>query len=275
MISVIVPVRGGAELLSRQLERLLDQDRSAAYEVLVSNNSADEAISAVCRRWATTFPDLQVIDSSDRPGASGARNRAAEVARGDRLLFCDADDEVGEEWLRRLADGLENADIVAGSIDLVGGADEASWRGGLGIHGFLPYGLGANLAVRAALFRDLGGFDESLLLGEDLDLCWRAQLRGARFTFVPEANVRKRRREGLAAAWRQHFDFGLIDAELYRRFRAHGMPRRVRQALRAYAWLAVRAPLLWRPVVRERWTRVAARRSGRLRGSLRCKVAYP
>ena len=45
--------------------------------------------------------------------------------------------------------------------------------------------------VRADLFRALGGFDPEMpLFGEDVDLCWRAQVAGARVVVAPAARVR-------------------------------------------------------------------------------------
>ncbi|HYA68318.1 MAG TPA: glycosyltransferase family 2 protein, partial [Acidimicrobiales bacterium] len=47
--------------------------------------------------------------------------------------------------------------------------------------------------VRADLFAELGGFDPDIfVLGEDLDLCWRAQVAGARVIVAPAARVRHR-----------------------------------------------------------------------------------
>ncbi len=51
---------------------------------------------------------------------------------------------------------------------------------------------GATL-VRADLFEELEGFDPSIVaMGEDLDLCWRAQVVGARIVVAPDARVRHR-----------------------------------------------------------------------------------
>ena len=50
---------------------------------------------------------------------------------------------------------------------------------------------GGCILVRADLFRALGGFDPDIeLFGEDVDLCWRAQVAGARVLVVPSARVR-------------------------------------------------------------------------------------
>jgi hypothetical protein len=56
--------------------------------------------------------------------------------------------------------------------------------------------------VRADLFADLGGFDPDIfVMGEDLDLCWRAQIAGARVLVAPQARVRHL--EVLASGHRQ------------------------------------------------------------------------
>jgi GT2 family glycosyltransferase len=53
----------------------------------------------------------------------------------------------------------------------------------------------ACLLVRADLFRALGGFDPTISFhGEDIDLCWRAHLTGARVIVAPDARVRHRER---------------------------------------------------------------------------------
>jgi GT2 family glycosyltransferase len=64
--------------------------------------------------------------------------------------------------------------------------------------------------VRADLFTELGGFDPDVfVMGEDLDLCWRAQIAGARVLVAPQARVRHL--EVLASGRRQLPDAVLVD----------------------------------------------------------------
>ncbi|HXQ60083.1 MAG TPA: glycosyltransferase family 2 protein, partial [Acidimicrobiales bacterium] len=64
--------------------------------------------------------------------------------------------------------------------------------------------------VRADLFAELGGFDPDIfVMGEDLDLCWRAQIAGARVVVAPQARVRHL--EVLASGRRQLPDSVLVD----------------------------------------------------------------
>ena len=51
----------------------------------------------------------------------------------------------------------------------------------------------ACLLIRSDLFRELGGFNRQIdFFGEELDLCWRAHLSGARVLIVPSAKARHR-----------------------------------------------------------------------------------
>jgi len=54
----------------------------------------------------------------------------------------------------------------------------------------IAYASGAALAIRTALFRELGGFTERYFLyQEDLELCWRVRMRGLRVVLEPGADV--------------------------------------------------------------------------------------
>lgn len=69
---------------------------------------------------------------------------------------------------------------------------------------------GACTLIRADLFTHLGGFDPTIqLVGEDLDLCWRAHLAGARVIVAPAARVRHR---GELAARRPDLDVPRVAA---------------------------------------------------------------
>ena len=96
---------------------------------------------------------------------------------------------------------------------------------------------GATL-VRADLFDELGGFDASIVaMGEDLDLCWRAQVIGARIIVAPDARVRHL--EQLAAGIRP-LDPGLARSDpTGRRDRAPSHPVTLQELQRRHELLAV------------------------------------
>ncbi|MET8542306.1 glycosyltransferase family A protein [Kitasatospora sp. NPDC004799] len=61
------------------------------WEVVVDNRSSDDTV-ATALRWADRLPDLRVVAAPTRAGINHARNAGATAARGDVLVFCDADD---------------------------------------------------------------------------------------------------------------------------------------------------------------------------------------
>ena len=108
--------------------------------------------------------------------------------------------------------------------------------------GFLPAGLGANLAVRREAFESVGGFAEELLIGEDIDLCWRLQLEGYRFVIEFGAVVAKRERPGFQEVFRQAAAYGRSGPALYRRHRRTGAKRNLGGAAKSWLWLVVLSP---------------------------------
>lgn len=223
-VSVVVPARDAAATLGGQLAALARQDVDFGWEVLVCDNGSSDGTLAVARGWKDALPGLRIIDASGRRGAAAARNAGAAAAAGGLLLFCDADDEVADGWLAAMAEALADAEAVAGArrYDRLNaepfGPDD--WTDPLFTVPYAP-GLPAassnNLGVRRAVFDELGGFDETLRTGEDVDLCWRVQLAGYRLAGEPRAVVDVRRRTGLVAVLRQFYGYGLGDAALMRK----------------------------------------------------------
>jgi glycosyltransferase involved in cell wall biosynthesis len=279
VISVIVPVRNGQPWLEDQIRALVDQEYEGEWELVVADNGSTDDSPEVARRWSERHPLIRCLDASTLHGAPAARNAGVRAARGELLLFCDADDVVQPGWLAACARALEEVDVVAGVFDfwslnglLASPPKPASMRQ----LGFLPAGLGANLAVRRVAFEAVGGFTEELLIGEDIDLCWRLQGEGYRFVIEFGAVVAKRERPGFQEVFRQAAAYGRSGPALYRRHRTQGARRNLGGAAKSWLWLILLSPGLARPgSQRLDWARAAGMRSGRLAGSVRERVFFP
>lgn len=68
------------------------------YEILLIDDGATDGSGAVCDSLATRYPEVRVIHQSNA-GASAARNRGIREARGEFLLFLDADDSIDSDAL--------------------------------------------------------------------------------------------------------------------------------------------------------------------------------
>ena len=191
--SVIVPVWRQWPLVPALLEGLAGQSLAAAdFEVILVNNEAPVAAPGIA------LPGNAGIVDCAAPGSYRARNAGAAAARGAWLVFTDADCRPDPGWLAAFAAAAEAAPaaVLAGPVrmtapsrpnafaiyDLVRGIPQARYvaRG---------YGTTANLAVAAAPFRALGGFEDGRFSGGDATFCRRAGRAGHPVRLVPEAVV--------------------------------------------------------------------------------------
>ena len=278
MISVVIPVRDGMPWLEEQLRALDAQRCEEAFEVIIADNGSTDGSLAFASDWSETHRNVRVVDASGLAGTSAARNAGVVVASGEYLAFCDADDVVLAGWLAACVTALRAGDVAAGRFDFwslndIPPADPmppATRQ-----LGFLPAGLGANLAVRRDAFDAVGGFDEQFVPGEDIDLCWRLQLQGYTFVDAPGAVVAKRARSDFWSAFHQAYTYGQCGPLLHRRYRASGARRDVRGALKSWLWLLLSFPRVAQPSRRIEWARGAGLRLGRLVASYRLRVLFP
>jgi mycofactocin system glycosyltransferase len=206
-VTVVVPVRDRPGELAACLASL----RAVRYPgrlldiVVVDDGSA---------RPPVVPDDVRLLRLPASLGPAGARNAGARAARGDVLAFVDSDCLVDPGWLEALVPELDDPEVAA-----VGGriaaASERSWleryeavrspldlgpaRAAAGPGRPVPYLVTANLVVRRADFEEVGGFDERLRWGEDVELCWRLHRAGRRLVYEPAGRVRHRHRDGVRA----------------------------------------------------------------------------
>lgn len=282
LISVVIPVLDGEAHIGEQLEALAAQTYDGPWELVVADNGCTDGTIAVVESWSDRIPALRVADARRMRGINHARNAGTGAARGDFLAFCDADDVVGPGWLSALAAAAPGNDLVGGrnEWDALNDPTVIAWRPSgpmtelMRDHGFLPYTPGGNMGVWASVAHELG-WDESYRFGgSDQEFAWRAQLRGYRVAFAPDALVQLRFRGSISETARQSYRYGRAGARLHRSFRDAGIPRPDnRGALRRWRQLATEVPDLWGTRERRgKWVRRAAFRTGRLVGSVRART---
>lgn len=139
--------------------------------------------------------------------------------------------------------------------------------------GYLAEVSGGNMAVQRQAFDRVGGFDEAMLIGQDIDFAWRVQLSGGTVGFSATSVVHYRFRLG----WRyfsRYVQYGHAQTDHYDRFRSMGMPRHPWSGMARLFLAVVSWPLvLYRPM-RYRWLTSAGVSVGRLLGSIRHRSLY-
>lgn len=285
-LSVVVPCFNAAATLGTQLEALAGQQWEGPWEVVVADNGSRDGSRELAAGFETRFPGFRLVDASDRRGPAHARNAGARAARGDALLFCDADDEVAPGWLAAMGRALQRHGLVASRYET--GKLNPPWvqrihanPQGEGVNPytyppFLPHAGGGGLGVRRELHEAVGGFDEEMPALEDTDYCWRLQLAGTELAFVPEAVVHVRYRHTLGGIFRQAVGYGEHNVLIYKRYRDRGMPR-LGWAPGAARWakLVLTAPRVLTARGRSAWIWQAGWRLGRIKGCLKYRVVAP
>lgn len=100
LLSVIVPVYNGTRVLPRALEALVASDLPrSCWELIVVNDGSTDETGTLAARWA----DVLVHIPGSPHGPAYARNRGVEAARGEVVVFVDADVVVHPDALRRFA----------------------------------------------------------------------------------------------------------------------------------------------------------------------------
>lgn len=216
-VSVVMPVGSIEPELGDQLAALSMQTYTGPWELVLSLNAPDARAELEQALTDFTVADVavSVIDSSAVRSASHARNAGAVAAKADRIAFCDSDDIADRHWLASMMLALETHRAVGGFLeeDRLAVTGQENWRppatpGGnpsfLG-HDFL---VSANMAIWADDFHEAGGFDETLLRGEDIAFSWALLRRGTALGYSPDAVMHYRHRKGLRPMMKQHYLYG-------------------------------------------------------------------
>ncbi|NHN56569.1 glycosyltransferase [Calidifontibacter sp. DB0510] len=277
-VSVIVPCHDATATLPLQLEALARQEGAPDFEVVLVDNRSRDALTGLAAQWQARVPGLQVVAATARAGAGYARNVGVAKSSGERLLFCDADDVVARDWVAAGAAALDEVELACGMDVTLADREfttvEQVWRTRLDS---LPGGrlqraagptaypivLGGNLAIRRETYCAIGGFDASLVRGnEDNDFAVRAQQHGFLIHRAPAMRIAIRQRADLRSSFRRARLAGRGHIELCDR---HGL-RDTSPHLRGQAWrldlprAAAAGALMWRrPGAQRDWHAVAVR----------------
>ena len=196
-VTVVIPVRDnvfGVQRLVRALRgmRVVVVDDGSAVPLQTCDLGVDAG-------------DVQVIRHARSRGPSAARNTGLSACKSDFVAFLDSDVVPRRGWLEALLGhfcdpavalvaprivGLREPDGLVARYEAVRSSLDLGRREAPVVpYGTVSYVPSAAIICRRSVLADVGGFDESMNSGEDVDLCWRFIEAGARLRYEPIALV--------------------------------------------------------------------------------------
>lgn len=179
MLSFIVPAHDEEALLPETLRtlRASAETLNTSYEIVVVDDSSTDATVEIGRALADRVVSVKLRQ------IAGTRNAGAKAARGDVLVFVDADTLVPPKTLRYMARALGNG-VVGGGAWVETDPLTPAWAKLVtrlivfGFCGLARNAGGCFLFARRADFDAVGGFDERYFASEEAHLSIALKRRG-------------------------------------------------------------------------------------------------
>lgn len=229
MISVIIPAFNEERLLPGTLGHLrraagrLGAVPGREVEVIVVDNASTDRTAEIALAAGAR------VVSVPEHNIARVRNAGAGAASGDVLVFLDADTAVPESLLGRIAEVMGGPACLGGAVDtdyrpaqFLMKVYVRMWRL---LGQCLGIAQGALQFCRRDAFSALGGYDESMYMGEDVDFYWRlgklAKARGQHVRYLRDVRVVPScRRYDQWSTWRILVETNPFYAALFQRRRA-------------------------------------------------------
>jgi glycosyltransferase involved in cell wall biosynthesis len=200
---VLIPVRNEREFLARCLDSVLANDYPAGrIEILAIDGASDDGSREVLDGYAARFRRVRVL-ANPKKTTPAALNRGISAARGEIIVRLDAHARLAPDYISQCVHWLETS-----GADNVGGAMRTLPRGEGAVADAIALALSHRFGVGGSAFRTnpqkpcwtdtvfggcyrrevferLGGFDERLPRGQDMEFNLRLRRSGGRTLLVP------------------------------------------------------------------------------------------
>jgi GT2 family glycosyltransferase len=206
--SIVIVNWNGKKHLARCLPSLIAQTYQD-FEIIIVDNGSEDGSPAFIQQQ---YPTACLIENEQNRGFAAPNNQGIAVARGRYVVTLNNDTELSPNWLQALVAAADAHPEMGAFASLIAFHDRPTMIDSAGLSVSLA-GIGCQsrmgedvgrvrepeevfgACAAAALYRrellqDVGLFDEDYFAYyEDVDLAWRARLRGWRAMLVPQAVV--------------------------------------------------------------------------------------
>lgn len=196
-ISVIVPAYNEERYLGETLKSIqrakefLLKKNAVPIEIIVVDNGCTDSTSDIALSFGAS------VVKEAKHNVARVRNAGASFAKGNILVFIDADTIVPDELLWRINEVMASPACFGGAVDTDYRAAKPVVKIYLQLWRILGkragMAQGATQFCRREAFVPLSGYDESIYMGEDIDFYWRmkqfAKRQNAHICFIEDIRV--------------------------------------------------------------------------------------
>jgi len=226
LASIVVPILNSEKTIKECLNSLMELDYPH-YEVIVVDGGSNDSTIEI----AKSFEKVKLFESN--PPAGRQRNKGVFEAKGKYIAFTDSDCIVSKDWLKNLIEifmHFPDASEAGGPNTF----DRTKWlsRGvqkvfekSIGSHYAkshnkitkVSHASSCNLAIKKDVFEELGGFNDELFPGEDIEFDSRLIKTGHKIYFTPKATLVHKKNYTLGSFSKQMFAYGKVKGWLFKK----------------------------------------------------------
>lgn len=230
LISIIIPAKNAQPVIRKCINSILDLNYSN-YEIIVINDGSTDETGKIL----LGYQGIKIVTTAGM-GPSRARNMAVKFARGEFIVFTDADCIVDKNLLDELIEGINCFPETAscgGRQELPADAGDFQKKVFLLMNktGFItdymrrgknsiievPHNASCCVMYKKDIFLKEGGFLNDLWPGEDVELDYKLRQAGYKLVFNPKAVVAHYRPDNPAAFFKMMLRYGWAQGVLVRR----------------------------------------------------------
>lgn len=201
--------------LKSVISKFKKEMESDKLEIIVADNGSKDASVAEISKSTAGVKNINILENKENLGFAKGMNKASQNAKGKYLLFLNSDTEILNKGLTGMIEFLDSnkkVGILGGKFTnkdgspqpscgefytlfnlflmLIGGERLGLLRESPSVIKKIDWVSGGFMMVRRDVFKKLGGFDEHFFMYmEDMDICYRAGIKGWATYFYPGAYI--------------------------------------------------------------------------------------
>lgn len=173
LFSFIIPAHNEEDVIGKCLDSILKQ--KGDYEIIVVNDGSTDKTREIVEEYVKKYPEkVKLINFAHGHSAAFARNRGAEKARGEWIIFIDADQIVEKSFLKRVDEFLrENPEITGSDYLVFSYKPKTIFQKAWSAYRKSYPSIGLIHIIKRKVFKELKGFNEKIFYYEDTEFMER------------------------------------------------------------------------------------------------------